>query len=872
MTMSPDSNTPAPNLSLRRGFLPLGNLVSRYPLILLPVVAFFALQWGLVLGGFEGAHVIWSEAPWGCILTGIGIGILFGGVMTAVWWLDSSQPVAAGPQPSPTGEPYVAGWVLLCLIAMTPALVRSSLFQTTLEPLAGTPTLEAPEQLPNQFTWLGGLHRARVCLPVGVCLALLVGLVGYMVSPRFTRNSLRFLGWGPPAVVAFGYVAFSLFHWCSPTFYLPVAAPVTSLLLLGLAVSIAAALHRFGMSTRTGMAFYPVTLGVLFLVVIIGGEIEPVHKVPGLEMYYDQPIEKRPNLDEYLTNKERYRLGAGGPPGRELVRDLAALEEWQKQPGNSAAGAPVLVLTVSGGASTSAVFVARSLFRLETRFPGFINRVRVISGASGGMLGAAYFVAQFRPGSPYRQDVRAEAFAFCFPDETDEAKHAFTNAYHAYLDRLARNEAKATAAEQPYWDGMLRIEKLFAEGLEADFLSPLLQKWVHKDLNPVARFLPQETANDRGTALELAWDRHLLGQPIRENGEIPVGKIAWNKALPSLSVPFDDLREEEKRGLIPSLVFTPMLVEDGRQLIISNLDLGYMIDRGSYTPPRDPNDLNATKAPVPTYSAIEFYRLFPEAVTSFRLGTAVRMNATFPVFSPATELPTNPPRRVVDAGYYDNYGLSVASRWIESNRKKLGEQNMPVWVVQLWAYGYEEHASSFVTNEERELLKAHPDRRALPDSSLRSSTVPIGAIHAAWDSSMAFRGEERLNTLLYDMNEERKAMKLDPLGFRFRKDIGKAALPMNWVLTSESLARIRLQSREFAELADAVRDQRAQSKPEVEVSDVPPTYQAKLQGKKLQELPPSTQAGLREKTVFADKLYKLWGQSPPAVKNPAPKP
>jgi predicted acylesterase/phospholipase RssA len=67
--------------------------------------------------------------------------------------------------------------------------------------------------------------------------------------------------------------------------------------------------------------------------------------------------------------------------------------------------------------------------------------------------------------------------------------------------------------------------------------------------------------------------------------------------------------------------------------------------------------------PDGTYSvsAVEFYRLFPEA-TQFKLSTAVRMSASFPFVSPSTALPTNPPRRVVDAGYYDNYGVNLAAR------------------------------------------------------------------------------------------------------------------------------------------------------------------------------------------------------------------
>jgi hypothetical protein len=56
--------------------------------------------------------------------------------------------------------------------------------------------------------------------------------------------------------------------------------------------------------------------------------------------------------------------------------------------------------------------------------------------------------------------------------------------------------------------------------------------------------------------------------------------------------------------------------------------------------------------------AISFFALFPKSVDTFRVATAVRMNATFPYVSPAVSLPTAPPVRVVDTGYYDNYGLA----------------------------------------------------------------------------------------------------------------------------------------------------------------------------------------------------------------------
>src|SRR5690348_15616845 len=81
-------------------------------------------------------------------------------------------------------------------------------------------------------------------------------------------------------------------------------------------------------------------------------------------------------------------------------------------------------------------------------------------------------------------------------------------------------------------------------------------------------------------------------------------------------------------------------------------------------------------------TGLEFFKLFPLA-TDFQVATAVRMNATFPLVSPTVELPTRTRRRVVDAGYYDNYGIQVASAWLQMNREWLVENTSGVLLVQI---------------------------------------------------------------------------------------------------------------------------------------------------------------------------------------------
>ena len=63
----------------------------------------------------------------------------------------------------------------------------------------------------------------------------------------------------------------------------------------------------------------------------------------------------------------------------------------------------------------------------------------------------------------------------------------------------------------------------------------------------------------------------------------------------------------------------------------------------------------------------------------------MRMSATFPYVTSAVVLPTDPPRHVVDAGYYDNYGVNLAASWIASHGDWIRRNTSGVLVVQIRA-------------------------------------------------------------------------------------------------------------------------------------------------------------------------------------------
>ncbi len=85
--------------------------------------------------------------------------------------------------------------------------------------------------------------------------------------------------------------------------------------------------------------------------------------------------------------------------------------------------------------------------------------------------------------------------------------------------------------------------------IQSDYLSPIAWQIAFRDVFPNS-IIPFATYN-RGDTLEDEWVKHSSG----------LGKT------------FADLKPQEDQGLIPSIVFSPMLVEDGRRLLISNLPL-----------------------------------------------------------------------------------------------------------------------------------------------------------------------------------------------------------------------------------------------------------------------------------------------------------
>lgn len=115
----------------------------------------------------------------------------------------------------------------------------------------------------------------------------------------------------------------------------------------------------------------------------------------------------------------------------------------------------------------------------------------------------------------------------------------------------------------------------------------------------------------------------------------------------------------EQNAQIPPLIITPAIVNQGKTLYISPLNMSYLAVpdtmQGNYV----------TKVP-----GIEFRRFFAEnEPDSLWFVTALRMNATFPYILPLVSLPSEPEMKTMDAGARDNFGISTAVKYLYDFRE-----------------------------------------------------------------------------------------------------------------------------------------------------------------------------------------------------------
>ncbi|MEI9920627.1 MAG: patatin-like phospholipase family protein [Bacteroidota bacterium] len=138
--------------------------------------------------------------------------------------------------------------------------------------------------------------------------------------------------------------------------------------------------------------------------------------------------------------------------------------------------------------------------------------------------------------------------------------------------------------------------------------------------------------------------------------------------------PISAYRKPEDDGVIPMVVLTPTVVNDGRKMYIASRPVSFF---------------NADILDLPGYrlskiSGTDFQRAFASlGADSLRFLSALRMSATFPYITPNTTLPTDPPIQIMDAGISDNFGMNDAVRFLYSFREWIAENTSGVVFVSI---------------------------------------------------------------------------------------------------------------------------------------------------------------------------------------------
>ncbi len=313
------------------------------------------------------------------------------------------------------------------------------------------------------------------------------------------------------------------------------------------------------------------------------------------------------NLHE-LNRKDYYQ--------QDKQATIEILENWRKrvltQKGDSLHKPKLVLICTSGGGLRSALWTMVALQAADSVTQGgLMNHARLITGASGGLIGAAYF----------RELVLKEKLKLRPPAPVI----------------LAANSVETTPSV---------YSPLYLDNISQDNLNPVIFTLLVNDL-----FVRYQTFDYLG--LNYTIDR---GYAFEEQLNKNTGYVLDKK--------ISDYIEPEREALIPMMLLTPAIVNDGRKLFISPQRVSYM---AGY---QDEGGEEHEKI-----KGIDFMRFFERhQAGDLRFLTALRMNAAFPYVTPNVTLPTNPKIQIMDAGLTDNFGVSDAVRfmhvfqdWINEN-------------------------------------------------------------------------------------------------------------------------------------------------------------------------------------------------------------
>ncbi len=371
-----------------------------------------------------------------------------------------------------------------------------------------------------------------------------------------------------------------------------------------------------------------------------------------------------------------------------LIRFTQTLENWKVKTGESKP--KLIIINSSGGGSRSALWNTTVLQNCDSIIPNqFSNHIQLMTGASGGLIGAAYFrelILRKEKGQP-------------FPTTRTESK---INIGKDLLNKLT-----------------------FVTSTNDLFFR--YQTFKYNNIS---------YAKDRGTAFE---------NQLHGNTE---GILKHSLGY---------YTKYETSGIIPTMIFTPTIANDGRRLLICSQPLNFL------TIPA-----NKRKEFPSAFENIDIHALLKsQNSNNLRFSSVLRMNATFPFVMPMVSLPTQPEIQIMDAGIRDNYGGIITSEFIFNMQDWLRENTSGIIIIQI------RDTKNVLENEKHE-----------PTSLFDKLSLPFGNMYKNFPRVQDFQQEKLLNIGFQSFD-----FPVDIISFNLREKVDDK-ISLSWHLTQEEKNKI----------------------------------------------------------------------------------
>ncbi len=368
---------------------------------------------------------------------------------------------------------------------------------------------------------------------------------------------------------------------------------------------------------------------------------------------------------------------------------LQTLENWKKCTGEDKP--KLIIANSSGGGSRSALWTMTVLVNCDEQLDGNLSRhLHMMTGASGGMVGAAYF--------------------------------------RELLLRQQKGQIASLSDDR------------FQKNIGKDMLNKLSFMATTNDIffrYQKCHFNGHSYTKDRGFAFE---------SQLHKNTN-----YAMDHTLGYYS-------EFEKSGAIPTMIFSPTIINDGRRLLIASQPLNFLT--GNYNAEPDVDLANEN---------IDFLSFFSQQqAENIRFSSVLRASATFPFVMPMVTMPTEPQIQLMDAGIRDNYGgkttmefLSVMSDWIKEN------------------------TSGVIILQIRDTKKILENTTYTHFSFMDKLTMPFGNMYKNFPRVQDYNQEE-----LMRIGKESLGFPIDQISFNLREK-KEDRISLNWHLTKDEKGKIK---------------------------------------------------------------------------------